>query len=64
MEKIILITGGGRGIGAACALLAAQQAYAVCISYVADEASAAAVVADRLLSPRLDIGIQKCWRKR
>lgn len=45
MEKIILITGGGRGIGAACALLAAQQGYAVGISYIADEAAAAAVVA-------------------
>ncbi|MDO8320908.1 SDR family oxidoreductase [Rhodoferax sp.] len=45
MEKIILITGGGRGIGAACALLAARQGYVVCISYVADEAAAAAVVA-------------------
>lgn len=45
MEKIILITGGGRGIGAACALLAARQGYAVCISYIADEAAAAGVVA-------------------
>ena len=45
MEKIIIITGGGRGIGAACALLAAQQGYAVCISYRVDEGSAAAVVA-------------------
>lgn len=45
MEKIILVTGGGRGIGAACALLAAQQGYAVCISYIADDAAAAAVVA-------------------
>jgi NAD(P)-dependent dehydrogenase (short-subunit alcohol dehydrogenase family) len=45
MEKIILVTGGGRGIGAACALLAAQQGYAVCITYRADEAAAAAVVA-------------------
>lgn len=44
MEKIILITGGGRGIGAACALLAAQQGYAVGISYIADEAAATAVV--------------------
>lgn len=44
MEKIILITGGGRGIGAACALLAARQGYAVCISYIADAAAAAAVV--------------------
>ncbi|MDI1246168.1 MAG: SDR family oxidoreductase [Rhodoferax sp.] len=45
MEKIILITGGGRGIGASCALLAAEQGYAVCIAYRADEAAAAEVVA-------------------
>jgi NAD(P)-dependent dehydrogenase (short-subunit alcohol dehydrogenase family) len=33
-EKIILITGGSRGIGAATAQLAAVQGYAVCISYL------------------------------
>jgi NAD(P)-dependent dehydrogenase (short-subunit alcohol dehydrogenase family) len=45
MEKIILITGGGRGIGAACALLAAEQGYAVCISYQTNEAAATEVIA-------------------
>lgn len=44
MEKIILITGGGRGIGAACALLAAQQGYKVCINYRTDGAAAFNVV--------------------
>ncbi|MDD2917369.1 SDR family oxidoreductase [Rhodoferax sp.] len=44
MEKIILITGGGRGIGAACAQLAARQGYAVCISFIADEVAATQVV--------------------
>ena len=33
-DKIILITGGSRGIGAATAQLAAVQGYAVCISYL------------------------------
>ena len=46
MEKIILITGGGRGIGAACALLAAQQGYKVCINYKTDGDAASQVVAD------------------
>lgn len=41
--KIILVTGGGRGIGAACALLAAQQGYTVCINYRSDDMAAAAV---------------------
>ncbi|MEH6625266.1 MAG: SDR family oxidoreductase [Motiliproteus sp.] len=33
MNKVILITGGGRGIGAATARLAAQQGYAIAINY-------------------------------
>jgi len=44
--KIVLITGGGRGIGAATARAAAQRGYAVCVNYVSDPASAGRVVAD------------------
>lgn len=44
MNKTILITGGGRGIGAACALDAAQLGYRVCINYLSDDAAAAALV--------------------
>lgn len=44
MKKIILITGGSRGIGAATARLAAQRGYAVCISYLRNSAAAASVV--------------------
>lgn len=43
-KKVIVITGGSRGIGAATARLAAVQGYAVCISYVRDRAAAADVV--------------------
>jgi NAD(P)-dependent dehydrogenase (short-subunit alcohol dehydrogenase family) len=45
MKKIILITGGSRGIGAAVAQQAAAQGYVVCISYLHNQAAAAAVVA-------------------
>lgn len=46
MAKIVLITGGGRGIGAATARLAASRGYAVCVNYVKNRAAADAVVAD------------------
>ena len=36
----MLVTGGGRGIGAATARLAARQGYRVCVNYRADERSA------------------------
>jgi NAD(P)-dependent dehydrogenase (short-subunit alcohol dehydrogenase family) len=42
----LLITGAGRGIGAATARLAAAQGYRVAVNYVANEAAAASVVAD------------------
>jgi NAD(P)-dependent dehydrogenase (short-subunit alcohol dehydrogenase family) len=40
----IVVTGGGRGIGAATARLAAARGYAVCVNYARDQASADAVV--------------------
>ena len=44
MKKTVLITGGGRGIGAACARLAGGQGYQVCVNYRSDAESAAGVV--------------------
>ncbi len=43
-SKVLVVTGGGRGIGAATARLAAAGGYAVCVNYLRDEAAAAAVV--------------------
>jgi len=40
MSGVMLITGGGRGIGAATARLAAESGYTVCVNYRADERSA------------------------
>ena len=45
MKKIILITGGSRGIGAAIALRATDAGYAVCISFLNHQAAADALVA-------------------
>ena len=44
MTKVVLITGGSRGIGAATALLAAQQGYAVAVNYSANSLAADEVV--------------------
>jgi NAD(P)-dependent dehydrogenase (short-subunit alcohol dehydrogenase family) len=40
----MIVTGGGRGIGAATARLAAQRGYVVCVNFRRDEGSALAVV--------------------
>lgn len=45
MDKVLLITGAARGIGAATALLAAQRGYAVVVNYHRQRAAAEAVVA-------------------
>ena len=44
MKKVMLITGGSRGIGAATARLGAAAGYAVCINYRQSEAAARALV--------------------
>ena len=44
MSKVLLITGGSRGIGAATALLAASQGYAIAVNYTANSLAADEVV--------------------
>jgi NAD(P)-dependent dehydrogenase (short-subunit alcohol dehydrogenase family) len=44
MQPIVLITGASRGIGAAAALLAARQGYAVAVNYTANSLAADEVV--------------------
>jgi NAD(P)-dependent dehydrogenase (short-subunit alcohol dehydrogenase family) len=44
MNKVVLITGASRGIGAATALLAAQQGWSVAVNYVANSLAADDVV--------------------
>ena len=40
MAKVMLVTGAGRGIGAATARLAARRGYKVCVNYLRDRAAA------------------------
>jgi NAD(P)-dependent dehydrogenase (short-subunit alcohol dehydrogenase family) len=47
VKQVLLITGGSRGIGAATALLAAQQGYAVAVNYT-DNAQAAEQVVQQI----------------
>jgi NAD(P)-dependent dehydrogenase (short-subunit alcohol dehydrogenase family) len=44
LDQVLLITGGGRGIGAATALLAAQRGYAVAVNYASNSLAADEVV--------------------
>ncbi|MBD1909332.1 MULTISPECIES: SDR family oxidoreductase [unclassified Leptolyngbya] len=44
MKKVLIVTGAGRGIGAATACLAAQQGYAVCVNYRHSQEAAQRVV--------------------
>lgn len=44
MKRVLLITGGSRGIGAATALLAAEQGWAVAVNYANNQTAADQVV--------------------
>ncbi len=46
MSGVAIITGSGRGIGAATAKLAAKRGYAVCVNYLKNEERADAVAAE------------------
>lgn len=44
MDRVAIITGASRGIGAATAILASRRGYAVCVNYLKNEAAANGVV--------------------
>ena len=46
MAKVLIVTGGSRGIGSATATLAAQRGYAVCVNYRKNRAAADTVVSE------------------
>lgn len=43
-NKVVIVTGGGRGIGAATSLVLAAQGYCVCVNYLARHESAEDIV--------------------
>jgi len=54
------VTGGGRGIGAATARLAAQRGYAVCVNYLQNRAAADGIVRalPKAIAVQADIGVE------
>jgi NAD(P)-dependent dehydrogenase (short-subunit alcohol dehydrogenase family) len=46
VTKVLIVTGGSRGIGAATARLAAERGYAVCVNYRKNQAAAEALVSE------------------
>lgn len=57
-SRVIVITGGSRGVGAATARLAAAQGYDVAISFVSNAAAADAVAADVRALGRRALAVQ------
>ena len=58
MKPIVLITGGSRGIGAATALRAAQQGFAVAVNYASNADAASHVVQQILAAGGSAIAVQ------
>lgn len=56
--KVMLVTGGGRGIGAATCRLAAEEGWAVAINYVADKAPAEALAEEIRLNNGKALAVQ------
>jgi NAD(P)-dependent dehydrogenase (short-subunit alcohol dehydrogenase family) len=64
MSGVLIVTGAGRGIGAATARLAAARGYAVCVNYARSRESAEGVVAaikvagGRAVAVQADVGVE------
>jgi NAD(P)-dependent dehydrogenase (short-subunit alcohol dehydrogenase family) len=58
VEKVVLVTGGSRGIGAATARLAATRGWSVAVNYTANEAAAQEVVQAVRAAGRRAIAVQ------
>ena len=62
MERVLLVTGASRGIGAAIALAGAREGYRVCINYNRSRSAAEALAArigsngGRAIAVQADVG--------
>jgi len=69
MARVLIVTGGSRGIGAATARLAGRRKYSVCVNYVRDSAAADRVVSaieaegGRAAAIQADISIEQDVRR-
>jgi NAD(P)-dependent dehydrogenase (short-subunit alcohol dehydrogenase family) len=69
MDKVVIVTGAGRGIGAATARLAAARGYAVAVNYRSNRDAAEAVVRDiagrggRAIAVAADVAIEDDVRR-
>jgi NAD(P)-dependent dehydrogenase (short-subunit alcohol dehydrogenase family) len=61
-ERVAMVTGAGRGIGAATARLLVQRGYNVCVNYRSNQAAALALVDElgsgRAIAVRADVGLE------
>ncbi len=64
MDKVLIVTGAGRGIGAAIARMGAREGFAVCVNYAASASAAEEVAADirakggRAIAVQADVSVQ------
>jgi len=65
MKKVLLITGGATGIGAATARLAAERGYAVCVNYRQSAMAAESLVSEivsgggKAIAVQADVGLEE-----
>lgn len=65
MNKVIIVTGGSRGIGAATSLLASEKGYSVCVNYINNQDAADRIVNQitskgrKAISVKADISSEK-----
>ena len=64
MNKVVIVTGGSRGIGAATCRLAAERGYTVCVNYRANRGAAEQTVAEcaragtKALAVQADVAVE------